>query len=145
MKKKRIIQSCLKSSAVALILSMLLLACDKQEPTPEASITLTDLEGDSYHDISMPSSDPTSFFVKIKAKKGVKNLQKFGHTHILNKTDTLYSPHLETLVDQEREGFERTWFSRFPADSVKGKVIWEFYIIDEDGKKTAARLNMDVY
>lgn len=48
------------------------------------------------------------------------------------------------LTDNEREGFRFTYYYGALPDTEKGKLVWEFFVLDEVGKKTATQLKVDV-
>ncbi len=131
----------IQSFTSALLLLLVLLACQKEEATPAAFITLVNNQGYRYKDTTMLATGPSPFLFKITAKKGQHYLDEFGNL-ILNNTDTVFTPHKEKLVDAEREGFEKIWLVALPSDLLKGKVVIEFYVVDEMGKKSSTKFNV---
>jgi hypothetical protein len=115
--------------------------CRKDEAAPEAFITLKNNEGFQYRDTTMAVSD-VRLFVLITARKGDSYLAKFGNTLFIN--DKIIGSDTSNLADEKREGFQAKWYYGAPPGTEKGKLVWEFFVMDEAGKKTATQLNIDL-
>lgn len=128
---------------LSLLLPFLLLAsaCRKEEAAPQAFITLENNEGFQYRDTAMAVSD-VRLFVRITARKGDAYLTEFGNTVWIN--GKVVGSDTTKLVNEQREGFRFTYYYAPLPGTEKGKLVWEFFVLDEAGKKTATQLNIDM-